>query len=116
MKQTQHTPAPWEYSLYSEDAETIEKYRKHGVEPTLKLTNEGQAVIMSGDQRIALVDCHAEYKRGHGHKTICPIREANARLMAAAPDLLEALEDMLKMPDDCAIERAQAAIAKARGQ
>jgi hypothetical protein len=52
--------------------------------------------------------------------------EANARLMAAAPDLLAALKLLTKAankhPDDCtpnlakALEAARAAIAKARGE
>jgi hypothetical protein len=47
--------------------------------------------------------------------------EANARLIAAAPDMLEALEDLLNYvggwdaPADHPCGRARAAIAKARG-
>ena len=51
---------------------------------------------------------------------------ANANLIAAAPDLLEALEELLSMcqrqedfhddDDGCMFERASAAIAKARGE
>jgi hypothetical protein len=43
--------------------------------------------------------------------------EANARLIAAAPDLLEALQAMLSVgqPEGLA-EKARAAIAKAEGQ
>ena len=52
--------------------------------------------------------------------------EANARLIAAAPDLLEALETLESMPDERSIhdisneelaawEKARAAIAKAKG-
>lgn len=53
-------------------------------------------------------------------------QEANARLIAAAPDLLEVLEKLLFMcqrqenfnddGDGCMFERASAAIAKARGE
>jgi hypothetical protein len=49
-------------------------------------------------------------------------QEANARLIAAAPELLEALEGLLKLPPEESLERveaernARAAIAKARGQ
>ena len=47
--------------------------------------------------------------------------EADARLIAAAPDLLDALKGMLAslMPDECSgprYERACAAIAKAEGK
>jgi len=41
---------------------------------------------------------------------------ANARLIAAAPDLLEALVDMLEHPSDYAINAALEAIRKARGE
>jgi len=46
--------------------------------------------------------------------------EADARLIAAAPDLLAALEDVVQMYqpayDPPFIERARAAIAKAKGE
>ena len=45
--------------------------------------------------------------------------EANAQLIAAAPELLEALEEVLGWETLCPIdvyEQARAAIAKARGQ
>jgi len=49
----------------------------------------------------------------------CPSVPEDARLIAAAPDLLEALEDMLGWqtlaPDDV-VAAARAAIAKARGE
>ena len=54
------------------------------------------------------------------------INEANARLIAAAPDLLEALESMLQSflitqslddyPIDAPCNKARAAIAKAKGE
>lgn len=48
-------------------------------------------------------------------------QEANARLIAAAPELLEALEGFVACWDACAspvefAEKARAAIAKARGE
>lgn len=47
-------------------------------------------------------------------------RDANARLIAAAPELLEALEKIATWPDGFtfidAIELASAAIAKAKGE
>ena len=65
-----------------------------------------------------------------GHIDICELpfhhhddeNEANARLIAAAPDLLEALKEMLDNHEDActgygegAAEKARAAIAKATG-
>lgn len=59
------------------------------------LTNDGQKAIMTvGDDRVrvALVDRHAVAKRGQGYLIECPVRNANARLIAAAPDLLDACD------------------------
>ncbi len=45
--------------------------------------------------------------------------EPNASLIAAAPDLLEALERLLGCPDECECgcqDMARAAIAKAKGE
>ncbi len=57
------------------------------------------------------------------HCTDLPEGKANARLIAAAPDLLAALEDMTERMslysgghDDALVTQARAAIAKATGQ
>lgn len=57
-----------------------------------------------------------------GSKSQWPEAEANARLICAAPDLLEALEycldclgDEFALPSDCQ-STARAAIARARGE
>ena len=42
--------------------------------------------------------------------------EANTRLMAAAPELLEALEALVGLWDDSTWDKARAAIAKAKGE
>lgn len=55
-------------------------------------------------------------------RTVLGRTEANARLIAAAPELLEALESMVEMVEmngfgkAYAMDIARAAIAKARGQ
>jgi len=63
----------------------------------------------------------------HWHSVKIPIgfttdREANARLIAAAPDLLEALNGLIEEIDDCAqpsdwdfYDASRAAIARAKG-
>lgn len=69
----------------------------------------------------------AEAVDGHPYVAICPnplagSHEANARLIAAAPDLLAACELMLSSPkygnapSEAAVEAARAAIARARGE
>jgi hypothetical protein len=59
-----------------------------------------------------------DHDNGYGQQ-----HEANARLIAAAPDLLEALEDCLRVveflaSDSCptTIQNAKAALAKAAGE
>jgi len=70
--------------------------------------------------RVALVDCQSEYKRGQGWCAPCAIREANAALISAAPDLLAALKALLDLhAANVAIYEHQvaiAAIAKAEGR
>lgn len=68
-----------------------------------------------GDYRVCMIDCDDETVSESDH-------EANARLIAAAPDLLAALEDMLNLTldeDDIAVSsriaKAHAAITKAIG-
>lgn len=96
-----HTPAPW---VIAENSKTF----------IYALNEKGTNVFFANVQ-----DPHTSKEE----------LEANARLMAAAPDLLEALIDcekrltnMVGMSDLCAneiqrsINLARAAIAKARGE
>ena len=69
-----------------------------------------------GDYRVCMIDCDDETVSESDH-------EANARLIAAAPDMLAALEDMLNLTldeDDIAVSsriaKARAAIAKTKGE
>lgn len=98
MKQ-QHTPEPWEIS-------------KSGPRYS----------INAGDRHIAMVSCYVRKDGDEEEENI-----ANASLMAAAPELLDALEDLEKCYrggyqtcDDATImavrEKARAAIKKARGE
>ena len=85
-----HTPGPWRFKKYCLDETTRDEMRKRGIEgDMLALSNDGQAAVMSDSGRIAAVDCRTEFKRGKGHLTECPEREANARLISLAPDMLE---------------------------
>ena len=69
MSGGKHTPGPWYVSQVC-------------------LTNGGRP-ITTEDGRICTVDCQTPFKRGEGWQSECDVREANARLIAAAPDLLD---------------------------
>lgn len=85
----QHTPAPWRHEP-----------GRDGKPPYVVRGSEGGFVVMG---------------------MAAERQEADAALIAAAPELLEALEVVLhlchviKAPDGPALDKARAAIAKARG-
>lgn len=98
MKNTKHTPGPW-------------TARDYGHENIIHIEHEtGSAIAQIG-----------------GPTTNMDLAEANARLIASAPELLEVLGDMLARfadheqydetgEDTEAINAARAAIRKATGQ
>ena len=100
---TQHTPGPW-IGAGPSFGDQFPRY-------TTEITTEDEPY-------------------GDGHIQICELpfhhhdeeNEANARLIAAAPDLLEALKEMLDSHEDActgygegAADKARSAIAKATG-
>lgn len=123
----QPTNGDWAPVIYTQGDDQIAKLRSVGMEPTRMLTNEGQVPIMAtfgGDRvRVALVDCHAKFKRGEGWNKACAERDANAHMMAAAKDLAAALDDVLAIApwrtkdgaEQPEVTRARAAMAKAHG-
>jgi hypothetical protein len=99
MSEAKHTPGPWDYSAKLSASENHRGFRiwEHGDSWVL-------ADVMPMDE---------DGKQG----------EANARLIAAAPELLEALKTCLLIVEHLAAEsapttiaEARAAIAKATGQ
>jgi hypothetical protein len=99
---THHTPGPWEA-------------REYGLTPILKTAAHG-VIVGKGDGIIAFVPGN--------DKAEC---EARARLIAAAPELLEALEALVRhdiaadqregLPYHCIeLQDAQDIIAEARGE
>jgi hypothetical protein len=85
---TQHTPGPWQFGTSSEGS-----FYKRNIAGA-----DGYHVALTSSRDDSEVD-------------------ANARLIAAAPELLEALQTMLKHPDTMTAKLvAQVAIAKATGE
>jgi hypothetical protein len=129
MAPGQPTNGDWAPVIYTQGDDQIAKLRSVGMEPTRMLTNEGQVSIMAtfGDERVrvALVDCHAKFKRGEGWNKACAERDANAYVLAAAKDSLAGCVEALVYLDAKepwpAVGRANlhalltAAVAKAKG-
>jgi hypothetical protein len=99
---SQHTPGPW-------------KTLNRG-------TNRLVDIVQGSDASNGLAKVWLNEYRKRG---ATPERLANARLIAAAPELLEALERILTTHDDscqgaecgiAGIDAARAAIAKAKGE
>ena len=98
MTENKHTPGPWSWNTdYNED--NVFSVWVEAPDVTHKTTN------------ICVADC--------SWVELLEEAEANAALIAAAPDMYEVLEDLLKykgVMSDESTERANAAIAKARGE
>lgn len=93
MTDTKHTPGPWEASEVNEDVD--DGFFGNAV------------VIMHEDDE--------DYLPGHVTISSCQPK-SDANLIAAAPDLLEALEGMLDECNGDEIDKARAAIKRARGE
>lgn len=61
--------------------------------------NSGAAAIIGPDYRVATVDCVAPFKKGFGSSAKCPERDANARLIASAPEMAELLAEAREVKD-----------------
>jgi hypothetical protein len=108
-----HTPGPWEV----ETTETGSQY----IDAKGKYDYGNQAVLVIAPNDCAahpVADASANWTCRDGAEC-----EANARLIAAAPDLLAALEEILSRYDDDnlkltvdAIQASRASVKKARGE
>ena len=110
-----HTPGPWEI---------IDKYRVHSALGA----DSGDGCPCDDRDGWLIADCSESYANVGGEH--CPLgdepHEANIRLIAAAPDLLETLENLraafvtavgeVSPFARCALAEVDATIAKARGE
>ena len=96
---TPHTPGPWTFDHDWDRIPTI-----IGADRTAVARVEKETFV------------HGKFP-GIGHTEPLSEREANALLLVAAPDLLEALRSVVAIADRKTVEfdRAKAAIAKATG-
>lgn len=107
---TKHTPGPWEYIPSNEHHGPYVSSYAGDVADCYTMSNPLAASIRNGGDSYPVPFQGAE-------------ADANARLIAAAPDMLEALRDALELLErhypkparSGQIARARAAIAKAEG-
>lgn len=96
---TSFTPGPWRFQKFAHSDEDMVQLQSLGMEPVRLLTNDGMATVSAEDEEgskpVARVVCQTPYKRGQGYKADCAERDANARLIAAAPDMYEALKELM---------------------
>jgi hypothetical protein len=84
----------WTFREYSLDDEMLAEARAAGIEPIRFINNDGSVPVTSEDTRICTVDCQMPFKRGQGHRAECEQRDANARLIAAAPDMYNYIAEL----------------------
>ena len=101
MSEAKFTPGPWESS-------------------TAFRTNDGSFAVTAPDSHIAFVTFHGKAKRGQAWCTGDPEGQANANLIAAAPEMYEALKiaqsNLQFLPPDDVVAQINAALAKADGK
>lgn len=100
MSETKHTPGPW-----------------HIHEDGMKFSREIYPVNYGGKENTERCVLIARVSGWKGGFNTAKEAEANARLIAAAPELLEALQAVVRIADRKTVEfdKARAAIAKATG-
>lgn len=103
-----HTPGPWSINQYTADYEVV------GTDAPLPGLRQ-QAIIGIGKNKFKAVSIGT----GSGQVAIIPLDESNldnAKLITAAPDMAEALKNIVSALDDGeipSVDNARAALAKA---
>jgi len=114
MSEAKHTPGPWKAK--GDDGKYDNRKNTWRIEDDRKLFSVAAPITLRDGKVIAFA-VHSK----NGYDSNLPGLEANARLIAAAPDLLEALEVCVTQiialcSRDDVPDHAFAALAKAKGQ
>lgn len=123
MDRTRFTPGPWRSPVWIQEGAEIGEAKRLGLPLTPAMGNSGERYVLGGEKGIALVNPTIRPKRGKGFGHDDAERDANAALIAAAPELYAALDRVLdifhrramSMAEADAVNLAGAALAKARG-
>ena len=111
--QAKHTPGPWKVSEYEKQSET-----DCGEIELTVCTNYPEA-LCNGQRSIAVMTGGYYTRKDQKNRSeAIATNRANARLIAAAPQLLEALRNLVETPEVRIedMEQARAAIAAATGE
>lgn len=107
MNEPKHTPGPWMIDRHADNGELV--------------------VRCHSDKKI-VANCQTDFYSSGSRENLMAEIQANARLIAAAPELLEALQNIVGIyndsdrwtqgdePEPVEIQAARAAIAKATGE
>jgi hypothetical protein len=119
MSESKHTPGPWKLESDAQGPCMVMHPTRAGV----AIANLSDTWRPTSGYHSPTVDKPAPCPETDNGVTYHPERVANARLIAAAPDLLEVLERALEHSncpgDNCAIDwhaQARVVIAKAKGE
>jgi hypothetical protein len=85
MSEAKHTPGPWEFRIYARGCTIVSTHDEPGI--SVRAALKGVSV---------LVDAMVRDDQSNAHEV-----SPDARLIAAAPDLLEACEAMFSIRADC---------------
>jgi hypothetical protein len=119
-KETQHTPGPWKVDTFLDDMGDHKAGEDTGEIRAYSCTHNGEDFYLQSIATTTLNFWRDEAKKDSQNRAeMIEQAKANARLIAAAPELLAALEAVLTSPQDfsariATIDQARAAIAKAR--
>lgn len=124
MSEVEHTPGPWGSHPFSNPESGLEVTSDNGQEWTW-----WKLCVGSGQTIVATCEANTEIKNeGYPFPRTYDEAEANARLIAAAPELLEALQAIIQRENDfnrwgqgtligdSVADDARRAIAKATGK
>lgn len=92
------TKSKWQFRTFFGSEEDVSRMLAAGIKPVRAQGNDGSvSVITDSGEHIATVTCQTKVKRGEGSTVVCEERDANARLIAKAPQLYATLREVVDL-------------------